>query len=223
MPYRKKGQNRAHRGGGYGYIQRGGGYIAQASKLASLAAQVYALKKMINVEYKSLRSTVLGAVQAGNVLNLFALAVGDDFDDRDGRKIRPFSVQVKGQVVMHASAVATSYRIVIVKDRAGTTTQPAITDLFVSAIRFARGEPKIDSPDVSSRFQIIWDKTYKMEDSGVKLHEINFYKQLNGHMYFTGATASDEGRGSIYMFTATTEATNVPVVEAVAITKWIDN
>ncbi len=192
---------------------------------AALALKgVRQLKKLINVEYKSFQTVVDASPDTtGNVANLSAVAQGDDADDRDGNKIRPFSLQIKGNLIIHTSAVATTVRFMVVQDRSGTTTAPAITDMFASATVFAAGQPSLQTPQVNSRFKVISDNFYMLQDNGQQVRQVNIYRKLHGHTYYSGAAATDEGRNNYWLFTASNEATNVPLSSVRAVFKWIDN
>ncbi len=219
MPYNKKSYKSASR---YAKYKQCGSMVAQdAAKALAMARQ---LKKLINVEYKSIRINLDTTPDTTPIItNLSAIAVGDDISDRDGRKIKAFSIQLKGHCQMHETATATLTRIVIFIDNANTGTIPVITDLFTTAAGFTAGQPRITDPQSNSRFRILYDKTIPQSDSGTKMTMVKFYKKLGHHIAYSGTAATDEGIGSLFAVTGSTEATNVPTLQVVSVFKWIDN
>lgn len=205
-------------------------YYSCGSMVAKDAAKALTmargLKKLINVEYKSINNAVNTTPDStGTVSTVTNLAQGDDTFNRDGNKIRLFSVKMAGQATIHASARATNLRLMLVQDRSGTTTIPAITDLFTSVAAFAAGQPNSGGPQVNSRFKVIFDKKIVLSDNGKQNQYFDVYRKLSGHTYFTGTAATDEGRNGLYLFTASNEAAagNEPAVSATIQLKWIDN
>ncbi len=218
----KKRPNVDSNGGRYKKYVKCGSIVAQDA--AKALAMVRSLKKLINVEYKSFQVDLeTGPNTTPVFLNLTAIAVGDDFDDRDGRKIKCFSIQLKGVCIMHETATTTLTRIYVFIDHANTGTAPVITDLFTSALAFNAGQMGKSTPQSNSRFTCLKDQIIMQSDSGVKMNRMNFYKRLNHHIQFTGVAATDEGLGTIWCITSSDEATNVPTLEVKSTFKWIDN
>ncbi len=200
---------------------KGRGYLSTAAKALSIA---YGVKKLLNIEYKSLVTTLaVDPGAAGAVTNIIPVAIGDDFDDRDGRKIKLVSIKIKGQVTMNASASDSLYRLLIVRDNNGSTTQPAITDLFTSVAIFHQNNNKLGDPQSNSRFSVLSDTWYTLNASNGTKREINIYIPISSHVFFSGSGATDEGKGAIYAFQASNEGTNDPVCNVDCMVKWIDN
>ncbi len=196
-----------------------------ASDASKALAMVRKLKGMINVEYKT-KTINLGDTTPTTTLaigNLTLIAQGDDIDERDGRKIKAFSLQLKGTVKMHETATATSVRILVFIDYANTGTPPTRAQLFSSEAVFFNGQTRLSQPQDNARFKILLDKIILLSDSGTKLVRVNFYKRLYHHIVFSGVGTGDEGLSSIWVFTASSEATNTPNLEISSIFKWIDN
>ncbi len=196
------------------------GYLDTASKALAVA---YAVKKLINVEYKTL-STAFTADpnNAGAVVNLTAIAQGDGVGARSGNKCRVKYISVKGTVFLHASATQSRVRMMIVRDNNGSTTQPAITDLFADATTFAQNKNKLGDPQSNSRFSVLFDKML-MIDTRRPQYSYAWSQALDHHVFFSGSGATDEGKGHLYLFIASNEATNDPIITADAMVKWIDN
>ena len=198
------------------------GFINTAEKALAVARAVRAL---INVEYKSIRTNFAAAPDStGTVANLTAIAQSDTLAGRDGNKVRAKWLKVAGLAVLDASATATSLRYVIVRDNNGSTTAPVITDVFSSANVMFNNQAKLDDPQTNSRFTILWDKIIILSATGGKEQvPFEFSMSLDHHIFFTGTAASDEGKGAMYLLQASSEATNDPVISASAIVKFLDN
>lgn len=200
-----------------------GSMVAQDA--AKALAMVRKLKTLINVEYKTL-TTTLGDSTPVNVAaigNLTNITVGDDLSNRDGRKIKAFSIQLKGIVIMNESATTTITRLLLFIDHANTGTPPTRAQLFASEAAFFNGQVKISDPQSNSRFKVLWDKIIVHSDSGTKMSKINFYKKLNHHITFTGTAGDDEGIGTLWIMTSSNQPTNTPNLIVDAVFKWIDN
>ncbi len=215
MPRRKY----AKAGPGYKYATREN--LNTASKALSVAMQ---LKKLINVEYKTLNKNLVGDPSSTpQIINFTAIAQGDDIADRQGNKIRMKYLSVKGVVKLNASATRSNYRCLIVRDNNGSTTIPSVTDLFADASSFINLKHKKGDPQSNSRFSILWDKCVYLDRISRDSAILDFSMSLDHHCFFSGTSATDEGKGAIYIFQSSTEATNDPAVTADVQLKWIDN
>ncbi len=198
-----------------------GKYLNTASQALAVA---YAVKKLVNVEYKSLTTPLtVDPNSTGAVKAMTAIGQGDDFNQRNGRKIRLKSIRVMGIMQKHASATTSVLRIMLVRDNSGTSTQPAITDLFADAATFATGANKKGDPQSNSRFSVLLDRLIFLDDVGSIQRQIDWYSKTDFHVYFSGTGTTDEGKGAIYLFIASNEATNDPIVSVDCQIKWIDN
>ena len=113
----------------------------------------YGVKRLLNVEYKSkLSTTTIASGTTAIVTNLTAIAQGDDFLNRQGRKIRLQSVSMKGVFTASASATITFGRVIIFRDNNGSTTKPVLTDLFADDSTFYTGKHKLGDPQTNGTF-----------------------------------------------------------------------
>ncbi len=201
------------------------GRVGSALQTASQALTVaYGVKKLLNVEYKSHEVDIPTTISSTpNITNLSAIATGDDFNDRDGRKIKCVSLRYKGRISMHASANSSAVRMVIFRDNNGSTSIPGVTDLFASAATFLNNHNLLDDPQTNSRFSVLSDKIYLLSITGNQQAAYDIYVKLNSHMYFSGSAATDEGKGAIYLLFVSNEATNVPNTLGNSVLKFIDN
>ncbi len=203
------------------YAKCGSMVAADAAKALRIARK---LKSMINVEYKTVQvGFKVDPNTTPQILHLSATAQGDTLASRDGNKIKAFSIQLKGCVSINASAVSTLTRFLVFLDHANTGTPPVITDLFSSAASFTNGESRVSDPQSNSRFIVLKDIIILQSDQGPKISKVNFYKRLHHHIKYIGAATTDEGMGTVWVFQASNEATNDPVVNVKSTFKWIDN
>ncbi len=215
MPYRKQYRKRR---------PRRRGQITYGQIGTKIYRDVAKLRALINVEYHSLlTSFTVDPSSSGAVVNLTAIAQGDTTVNRQGNKIRLKYLSVRGSVIQNASAANTNLRMMIVRDNNGNTTQPAITDLFVDVAGFVANGNKNGLPQANSRFTILWDKFVQLSDANGDMRAYSYSMSLDHHTFFTGAGATDEGKGHLYLFIGSNEATNDPVVKVDSMVKWIDN
>ncbi len=217
MPNQRNNRRRPRRGVNY---RRHLGIAAKALQVA------YGVKRLLNVEYKSIIKDLDGAPNStGSVTNLTSIGQGDTASSRDGNKIRAVSLKIKGNIAINGSANSSIYRLVILRDNNGSTTPPTIASLYTDASTFFNNKNKLGDPQTNSRFTILSDTWYKLnltEGSATAL-PIDIYIKMNHHVFFTGAAGTDEGKGHIYALQASNEAANDPIVIADAMFKWIDN
>lgn len=201
---------------------RGGGYLDTAARALAVA---YAVKKLINVEFFNFRAVfTVDPNTSGAVVNLTAIAQGDDDNDRQGNKIRAKYIQVQGNIKLNAStATDTNTRMVIVRDNNGSTSQPAISDLYSSVAAFIANKPPFKDPQSNSRFSILMDKWVNVNDISTRAKPVQWSMSLDHHIYFTGGAATDEGKGHLYLFIASSEATADPVVAITSVFRYLDN
>lgn len=199
-----------------------GSMVAQDA--AAALAGVRYLKKMVNVEYKSINvQWTVDPNSSGAVLLLTTIAQGDDFSQRQGRKARAHSLRIQGMVEINGSASATNVRMMVVRDNNGSTTAPAIGDLFANVGTFIANNCKIGDAQSNSRFTVLYDKFILLDAVNKSQAAINRYIKLNHHLMWTGTAATDEGKGHLWLFIGSNEATNDPVVTVLSQFKWIDN
>ena len=213
MPYRKTRYRKRP-------SRKSPGYLDTASRALAVA---YAVKKLINVEYHTKTTDfTIDPSSSGAVVNLTAIAQGDNIDNRQGDKLRLKYISVRGTIFMHASATQSRVRMLILRDNNGSTTQPAITDLFSTVTVFGQNKNKLGDPQRNSRFSVLFDKML-MVDTDRPQYSFNWSSQLDHHVFFTGVATTDEGKGHLYLFISSNEASNDPIVTADAMVKWIDN
>lgn len=162
-------------------------------------------------EYKTidLDSTTKVADTTGTVTLLNGVATGDDFTDRDGRRITMTSLYIQGMVTAVDNVTGASLaRLIVVYDKQANGAAPAITDVLKAADSYAQ-----INLNNRSRFQIIADKRYAlgpMSDTATQafagspsVMPVKIYRKLNLETQYsgTGATIASIATGSLYMLT----------------------
>lgn len=201
------------------YIKRYGN-LTTASRALAVA---YAVKKLINVEYFSKRTSfTVDPNTTGAVVALTNIAQGSDKDERQGNKLRVKRLSLGGVITLHASATDSRVRMTIIRDNNGSTTQPAITDLFGTVADHFNNSIKTGDPQSNSRFSVLWDKML-IVNSDTPTKQLKYAMELDHHVFYTGTASTDEGKGHMYLFISSSEATNDPVVAIKAQVWYIDN
>lgn len=158
----------------------------------------------------------------GSVVDMTSIAQGLDTSARVGRRIHAVSLVATGFCQIHASATHSTLRMTLVRDKSGTTTQPAIADLFQDVTEFRNLKPPLSRPQQRGRFQILADRKYLLDTNNKESYIVNIFKKLNFDVDFTGTAVTDEGKNHIYLFIASSEATNDPVVSVICDVRYTD-
>ncbi len=193
-----------------------------------------ALAKKVSKNSRLLAGREIGRVNAdlatgpsttSTVQLISSTASGSDISSRDGRKIHAESIEISGNVAMNATAIFSIYRMVLVKDTAGTTTAPVITDIFQDEDAFFQGEPRLPNPQPLKRFVVLWDKVITLNENFDGQRQVKAFKmkkKLNFDVYYSGTNATDEGKNSLWLIQGSDEATNVPSVNAAFVFSYSD-
>ena len=152
----------------------------------------------------------------GAVVHVTGIAQGDDVNERQGNMITLRKLNVRGSVLKNsASSVPTKLRIMVVRDNLGTTTPPTIGSMFSTVAVFAANQNADGDPQTVARFTVLMDRFISLVDDATSEQQgFSMTKTLNSTCLFTGTAASNEGKGCLYLFIASSETTNDPVVAA---------
>lgn len=183
---------------------RTGGFRGQTAPFRRITAE----RKVIDVNTATYNCNTTGSV---TLLN--GVAVGSDYTDRVGRKIRMKSVYVRG-IVGHESIPTSGFsnqeicRMLIVYDTQTNGSVPALTDILKEATSLS--QLNLNNRD---RFKVLVDKQYSVAPyltiqadaiavSGSPTnYSVKKYKKLNHEVIFNG-TASTVGSiatGALWM------------------------
>lgn len=201
-----------------------GGFSSTAAMAGAALKAAWKLKKLINVEFKvhDISNAGNNIVNTGTINNLTNIASGDDMTDREGRSILLKSWQVRGQLRINVSAVASTARLILFLDRDYLGALPAVTDVLASA--------DINSPlniltQAGTRYKILMDKQYSVSNQGHQIINIKKYMRLHTHTRYKALTAADASglRGQLLWLFIGNEATNYPTLTAMHRIRYIDN
>lgn len=122
---------------------------------------------------------------------------GDDFNNRDGRRIFMKSIFMRGSVNAQAFGAAQGMsRLIVFYDKQTNGAAPAILDVLVTAT--VASQLNLNN---RSRFQILADQTFFFSNTGEAIREVEVFRNLNLDAQYSGVTASvaSIATGSIYM------------------------
>ncbi len=211
----------------YSSTTRQGKRERKGKSTKSLAAQVRkntALLKSVEVG-SARREMVTVADTTATLREISETVQGDDIANRHGRRIKAFSVSIRGSCVKAAASAGSKMRLLVFRDNYGSTTIPTLSDLFVDEQDFFDNEHKRDDSHTSARFTVMWDKYIILNenfDGQETAKSFKFYKKLSHEIIYTGTAATDEGKGSMWLLQGGTPTTNLTTVTGDIIFKFTD-
>ena len=138
------------------------------------------------------------------------IIVADTGDARDGSQINVCKLDLSLQLLMNGSAVADIVRFIVFADMQANGVYPAVTDLLTSGDPNA---PYTRTVTVQHRYKILHDSVITLSTGGsnrVVVHRKALH--LGNHpVYYAGTTSVEtaNGKGALYYFLCSDEATNV--------------
>ncbi len=160
----------------------------------------------------------------GAIVNLTAVSQGDTVASRIGNQIHLRSIQCGGTITGGVGGSVGDYvRMMIVRDNLGTTDQPTIGDMFVTVAVFLNNQPPEGDPQSVARFTVIMDKFVVLSVGQGLRQTFTFKRKLNSACLFSGTGSTDEGKGALYLFIASSSPTNDPIVAANSLIHFTDS
>ncbi len=169
-----------------------------------------------NVELKTISTNfTVDPNTTGAVLHMTGIAQGLDVDERIGNQITVRRLVIKGSVIANATPASTKIRMMIVRDNSGNTTPPTIANLFTVVGDMFANKPRRGDAQSQARFTVLWD-WFSITSSDTNSEGVWFDRtiKLNSRVRYDDTTASDEGKGALYLFSSSSEGTNDPIVAA---------
>ncbi len=208
-------------------IQTGPGHRAKVSSIKKLEVKVRKNTKILSSkELGRIRITIDPTPDTSAVVqNISFVAQGDDVGDRHGRKIHAQSLSVKGSIVKAGGAANTKVRMLIFRDNLGSTTAPTLTDLFNDENDFFDNHHRLINEQPMKRFSILWDKYIIINepfDGALTVASYKFSKKLNFDILYTGTTASNEGKNSLWLMSGSNQVSAVPASTGDVVFKFSD-
>jgi len=227
MVYGKKKRPQKKKYTGCSTPSKIGAYATAGSKVVKLAADLYRLKQLVNVEFKWKDSHLGSTVgSSGTLVLLNGLAQGDGYNNREGVSIRNKSLLCKGYCTINASATGTIVRRVIFINRQPQNATPGASAVIDNVLtNLALGPRNLNN---RSDIVILKDDMVHLSQNGDQIASFpDWYYDLNMHTYYsTGSSTgniADISTGALYALYVSTEATNTPTIEAIHRLRFIDN
>jgi len=152
--------------------------------------------RAMGIEKKFIDSTQAIAALAGSAILLMnGVAIGDDYNNRNGREIKMKSIYMR---MTGANLVdqESSIRVMLVYDKQPNGAAPAITDILTSA--------DVNAPNNlnnKERFITISDKVYTASTAAKRSWICKKYKRLDTSVQYsgTGATIASIATGAVWL------------------------
>lgn len=222
MPFHRNIERKAIKR--YGQYKKCAGYVAHdASKALAMAKY---LKGIVNVEFKNHTVTATAAAISAtpSLTQTTNMSLGDTTNDRDGSNIKLVSLTFSYTLVIHASAVDTLVRVMVIHDK--QTNQAAFT--AANILNDVTSEDSIVSPrnlDHTHRFQVFYDKVHALSDAGPKNVYRSFNRKLQLKLRYDAndGTIADLTSSSLALLFVSNEATNTPLITFTHRLRFVDN
>ncbi len=219
MPARKKIKRKRPT-----YLRCGQMVLTDAQKALSIARSV---KSLLNVEYKQKSNAAqsLAITDTASAVQLVALSQGDTAITRDGSQVKFTSLRFSYFIKIHASALNTMVRVMIVHDKQTNQAQATATDVLQDSTPV----DAIVSPyniDNVSRFRILYDKVHGLSSVGsTSCVQRTIHKKLNLKVRYDGnaGNVTDLTQDSIFLILVSDEATNDPTISHQLRLRYLDN
>lgn len=190
---------------------------SEAKQALALAKKV---ARMVNVEYKYDLTNYASTVPwTGLTQNLCNPAQGDGMTNRDGDSLKLARVSGRLNCQIHASATATTVRLILFRGKNTNGTDPAPGDILVTGSGLMFQNPKREDNKFSTK--ILYDKMYTLTQDR-KLINFNWNFKLYGHVKFEPGSAVVQD-GGLYLLIISNEQTNVPTLNYSLKTTFTDN
>ncbi len=185
-----------------------------------------AVKKLLNVEYKfhDKQITATAIPSAPSIIQMTNIAQGDTASTRDGASIKWTKLSVRATVKIHASAVSTQVRLILVLDRQTNGAIYAASD-FLQDTTINDNIISMYNLDNKFRFRALKDVVIDLEDNGTQSRQINWTIPMSTKCRFSGTAGdiTDLSSYSLSLINISSEATNTPTLTFVSRLRYIDN
>lgn len=181
------------------------------------------MKGLINSELKkSDINTSTSVSTTATIVNLTAIAQGDDVGDRNGNKILLKYLRFQYYAAMNVSATSSAIRVMVVVDTENQGSAPSINDILQTTGAGLAINAPINSDD-TQRFTVLFDDHIALSNTGQSISTRKHYISLNFHTSFTSSLSSSSNKNAIYLVAVSTEATNTPTLAYSSRLSFYDN
>lgn len=161
------------------------------------------------------------------ISDLTAIAQGDTFETRDGNKIRLKSIYINLWFALPDAANYAAVRVMLLHDKQGVGTTPAITDILEST----GSDAIVTSPlekDVIARWEVMMNKEFTLDKDNNNSRLVKRFFKVSIPVTYNGTTSSDVFTNPIYLVMTSSEASaassgNPPTVTGTVRMRFIDN
>lgn len=195
-----------------------GQYASDAWSLAKrTAVGLNEIRKLINIETKFI-DTVQTSVAISTISSIFSIssiAQGLTSQTRVGDSLKIQHISMMARVNVNPAASNSLVRVIVFRDLDGYGTAPTGLDLMeVDAVVSAPLSPyKFRN---LQRFSVLYDELIEVQGTvqGTAGIPITFDSSHSGHILYLGtaAAAASNGKGSLYVYCVSDEATSTPTL-----------
>lgn len=131
---------------------------------------------------------------APQIVCLNQIGQGDDVTNRKGNSILAKSIQ--GRLDWSLGGTSSFCRAIIVCDMENIGSTPAYTDVIDNTV-----SPLVAplNKDTASRWQVLADKVFTLDNVGQSVKMVNIYRKLHVHIKFTGTATTDFYKNSLFL------------------------
>lgn len=246
MPKRKKYQ---YKSGAVGYTKPRTYGTDQGTQtgVQALKKEIKAIKKTYEIKHHNTTMTS-SMIAAGSMQMISNMAVGDLETNREGSKVKMYSMAFGGSLELSNDKGPAVGRIILFIDHDQAGVLPLITDMWTDVGSFTVGHPRNKLTGLSAsmrRYTILYDYKFTLSSSGAGVgisfdsadalsttvftegtreHIESYYRRLFHMMNYNGSGVDilAQRQGTMYMFSAV-DTDNEVAASAQVMVKYTDN
>lgn len=162
--------------------------------------QIKEIKKNLAPERKvnDVSSDYTADNTAWYVLPLSLMSQGDEYNQRNGRKVRAQSIFVRGQVKINPGATSTTVRMILFWDRSSNGQAPNPSDVMQTN---ADLQSPLDVDNCGTRFIVLADRTFDLSINGTRVKSFKIFRKVRHLITYNGDdnTAPNLTNGHLYL------------------------
>lgn len=205
-----------------GYKACGRMVYSDARKALAVARGV---KRLLNVEIKNhdVQQTTVSITNVPIIVQLTNIPQGDTTITRDGAQCKMIGITMNYMIIVHASGIRTSVRVMLVLDKQTNQAIYVNTDLLDDT----SGTDNITSPrnlNNLHRFTVLYDRVHALSQS-TRVITVRKYFKKSVLLRFDASTPSiaDLTQNSLSFVQFGTEGTNEPDITSFFRIRYVDN
>lgn len=206
-----------------GYKSCGWMVAKDAQKALGIALSV---KRLLNVEIKDhiVNGVSTAVVVTPGIIKLTDIAQGSTTNTRDGAQLKVVGIDFNYSLTIHASALTTRVRVMLVIDKQTNQAIYVSTDLLRNIAVF-QGDICPRNLDNMKRFTVLYDKTHLLSAGSTGQVVVRKYirKEVLIRYDAAGASIADITQNSLSMLHLSSETTNTPLLHHFIRVRYIDN